>query len=56
MRPPLQHRLYFGFWVCLSRRRRSSYQKKAPQCVQQHVGALRFNGSKIVPMKQNRNG
>jgi hypothetical protein len=56
MRPPLQHKLYFGFWVCLCRRRRSSYQKKAPQYVQLHVGAPRFRGSKIVPMKQNTNG
>jgi hypothetical protein len=56
MCPPLQHKLYFGFCVCLSHQRRSSYQKKAPQCVQLHVGAPGFRGSKIIPMKQNTNG
>jgi hypothetical protein len=48
MLPPLQHKLYVGFDVCLSRRTRSSYQKKAPQCVQLWCGPPRFSGVKIV--------
>jgi hypothetical protein len=49
MLPPLQQRLYVGFDVCLSLRRRSSYQKKAPQWAQLCCGPPRFSGVKIVP-------
>ena len=40
----------------LSLRTRSSYQKKAPQCLQENVGAPRLSGLKIVPRKHKNRG